>query len=517
MDEITSTHVLGSDNNLHTVGDAGSHVKILGDGNTVNGADSGWNVITGHNATVEGTGNFVAGGNETEGASVTGDNDIVIGAGASATGDDIIALGNNAVVAGANAVAIGRDTQASGIRATAIGSNASGAGDNATAIGTSSNAQGASAFALGTRASATALRTTAIGTDATASDVNATAIGFDANADGRLTVAIGSQATALGNNSLAIGRQSRTEDTHTNSAAIGFGATTTFANQIVLGTGTVTYTLPGITSNLSQNRQTGAVYFVTSDSQGNLATTDEPVPPSGGNNISAPSSPAAPTSSSSETPPPAPSGNTDEAPVAPVATREPTSTANASPETNSALTTDESSVSLTASNPNTPNSAAPTEVQGDMIGTNLVSSSAPASQTIPASNIVAASIDSETLAQVTVNTDAIEVNRQEIARNSVLIDQAFEQIGNNADDIAANSRSIGDIEQGLAAVAALPDMYLNPDENWSAAGGLSTIGGEVGFGATLALRGTENWSFGASVGVGGDEAAGKIQFRYGGK
>ena len=335
-------------------------------------------------------------------------------------------------------------------------------------------------------------------------DVNATAIGFESNADGRQTVAIGTRATALGNDSIAIGRDARTEETHTNSAAFGFGAITTLANQVVLGTDNVTYVLPGVTSTLSRSRQTGAIYYVTSDADGNLATTDEPVPPSGGSSVSAPSSP------------PASSGEVE----SPVATSTPPQQSPSGGQTDPALETDVSPVSIPNSSANTLAIDGPspsTEVNPELVGSNLLTSSSSTAQTISPSNVVAATIDSQSLAQITVNSEAIEVNRQEIARNRVLIDQAFDQIGNNADDITANTLQIEDIEQGLAAVAALPDMYLNPDETWSAAGGLSTIGGEVGFGATLAIRGNENWSFGASVGMGGDETAGKVQFRYGGK
>ena len=75
---------------------------------------------------------------------------------------------------------------------------------------------------------------------------------------------------------------------------------------------------------------------------------------------------------------------------------------------------------------------------------------------------------------------------------------------------------ISDVEEGLAAVAALPDMYLNPREKWSAAGGFGTFGDEVGFGANLAIRGNENWSFGGAAAFGGDEVTTKVQVRYGG-
>jgi hypothetical protein len=57
-----------------------------------------------------------------------------------------------------------------------------------------------------------------------------------------------------------------------NSTAIGQGAATTRANQMVFGTAANTYTAPGITSAASAAAQTGATQLVTSDASGNLAT-----------------------------------------------------------------------------------------------------------------------------------------------------------------------------------------------------------------------------------------------------
>ena len=43
-------------------------------------------------------------------------------------------------------------------------------------------------------------------------------------------------------------------------------------NQFVLGTGNHTYTAPGITSDVSQSRQSGPLEVVTSDANGNMAS-----------------------------------------------------------------------------------------------------------------------------------------------------------------------------------------------------------------------------------------------------
>jgi hypothetical protein len=112
------------------------------------------------------------------------------------------------------------------------------------------------------------------------------------------------------------------------------------------------------------------------------------------------------------------------------------------------------------------------------------------------------------------NTANISANRADIDRNSTRIDEAFVQISANADGILTNAVKLDDLEQGLAAVAALPDMYLARGESMSASGGLGVYGDKVGFGGTIAIRGNDEWTFGASVGLGGDEATGKVQVRW---
>ena len=54
--------------------------------------------------------------------------------------------------------------------------------------------------------------------------------------------------------------------------ALGAGAQTTAANQVVIGGATNTYTTPGIASAASRAAQVGPVGIVTSDANGNLAT-----------------------------------------------------------------------------------------------------------------------------------------------------------------------------------------------------------------------------------------------------
>jgi trimeric autotransporter adhesin len=59
---------------------------------------------------------------------------------------------------------------------------------------------------------------------------------------------------------------------HENSSAIGAGAQTVFANQMMFGTADQSYTMPGITSDLSRQRQLGRLQLATTDAYGNLAS-----------------------------------------------------------------------------------------------------------------------------------------------------------------------------------------------------------------------------------------------------
>jgi len=117
------------------------------------------------------------------------------------------------------------------------------------------------------------------GTGPIASGDYSLSFGATTHATGVSSVAIGGAdgvaatgASATGASAVAIGAASSAN--FANSTAIGTGATATRANQVVVGTAANTYTMPGITSAASLAAQTGAVSFVTSDANGNLATTN---------------------------------------------------------------------------------------------------------------------------------------------------------------------------------------------------------------------------------------------------
>ena len=181
--------------------------------------------------------------------------------------------------------------------------------DFATAAGQGATASAIDTTAVGTDATATAARATSYGSLANATGVDSTALGFDANATGPGDIAIGARANVLSDNSTATGTNtlinagspnSSTYGANTviganspNSMALGantavgeeapgavaigtdsegVGATASLPNQMVLGTKNHTYTTPGITSGLSQSRQSGPLEVVTTDKAGNLAS-----------------------------------------------------------------------------------------------------------------------------------------------------------------------------------------------------------------------------------------------------
>ena len=105
-DFVYSSSISGANNSLPSgagippVSDPLRSVHVLGSDNTVTGQTSHRNIVLGHNANVEGANNFVGGGNDVSGPSVTGDNNIVLGAGASSVVDHGVAIGSGSAAGG---------------------------------------------------------------------------------------------------------------------------------------------------------------------------------------------------------------------------------------------------------------------------------------------------------------------------------------------------------------------------------------------------------------------------------
>ena len=89
---------------------------------------------------------------------------------------------------------------------------------------------------LGQSALAQAQAATAVGYSASAQGISSSAIGTGSGAMGNSGTAIGALSYAgTANYSTALGAEASVGDTHANSTAVGYGATTTAANQIMLG------------------------------------------------------------------------------------------------------------------------------------------------------------------------------------------------------------------------------------------------------------------------------------------
>lgn len=180
--------------------------------------------------------------------------------------------------AGNGELACGSGATASpGTGATAVGINAKATADAAVAFGSNANASAISAMAFGLNTAASQQGSVAVGQGAISSGAASTAIGFAARAFGNDSVAVGDTATAGSadvNFSTAIG--SNTSANFGSSTAIGFGAQTTAANQMMFGTATNIYALPGVNSAASRAAQQPPLMMLTVDAAGNVATARVP-------------------------------------------------------------------------------------------------------------------------------------------------------------------------------------------------------------------------------------------------
>ena len=189
-----------------------------------------------------------------------------------------MAMGPNANAAATNALAAGSSAIATGSSDIAIGSSASanagiGASRSALALGNRASALGNGAIAVGDGASA-GDPGTAVGTSSSALGVNASAFGFKANAAGTGAVAIGTASLASGLNATAIGP--RASAVFEGSTALGADATAVLANQLMLGTKSNLYAMPGLAPDgtfVGSAFQIGAIQAMTVDAQGNLGTS----------------------------------------------------------------------------------------------------------------------------------------------------------------------------------------------------------------------------------------------------
>jgi hypothetical protein len=372
----------------------------------------------------------------------------------------------------------------------AIGYRSNATSGSGVAIGATANASATSAVVIGPRAIGSGGFSTAIGPDSETSAQNAVAIGrnTEANGENSVVIGVGAQSGMGALNATAIGRNSSASAT--NATAIGFGSSATLMNQMAFGQTVTIYTLPGLGvggGSRGTAGQSGNVQYVTTDDNGNLGTTG-----------SAPG--ASKTSAPAGTTKSAASSATSAAPVS-----------NRGPRIED--TTLETELMDLADRP-VSDGPQVTGVSNENIGSNLTTAPNNTARPVARNQMAQQSLSAFNANAISVNSQSIDVNTKAIQSNKVLIDQAFSKIDSNTAAIQKSLESLQDVEQGLAAVAALPDMYLGRDDAWAASGGAAVFGDELGFGGTLAIRASDNWSVGASAAIGGDQATGKVQFRY---
>lgn len=184
---------------------------------------------------------------------------ITLGVGASATASGATAVGGRSRANAANTVAIGYNSYAHGSAvsaganaysfssATAVGYQAQANGTQSVAVGNAATATDQNSIAIGSAATASGLSSIALGDSAAASGNFSSALTTSAGASGYYAIGIGPLSNAVGNYSIALGRGSyagglyataigiNTNAGWDRSVAIGPTATTTAANQLMIG------------------------------------------------------------------------------------------------------------------------------------------------------------------------------------------------------------------------------------------------------------------------------------------
>lgn len=227
-------------------------------GNPIRSFGSGGNSFAaGSNATASGSRSVVIGNS----AVASGTDSLAAGTSSQATNSSATAVGVSSIAA-QNSAAFGTTATASGNNSTSIGSASQATGSGSSAIGNLTQATGQGAYAAGQGAQATADYSIAIGNEDTlASGTNGIAIGLDSTSSGYRGSALGAGAAASHDHSTAIGGYD-----HTGTAS---GTTTT--NQIRLGTGSQTVSVPGVLE--VSGTQTNTTFTGTNVLSGRLTLT----------------------------------------------------------------------------------------------------------------------------------------------------------------------------------------------------------------------------------------------------
>ncbi|GAB2834330.1 hypothetical protein GCM10027043_40570 [Ferruginibacter profundus] len=224
------------------VGKFDANSIAFGNGATINNAANSYALGTSANVGFNKNHAYAIGSS----ATVSADSSFAIGVGAATNGSNSVAMGNGATANNTNAVAIGKSavTAFSISDAVAIGTNATANSSNSIAIGSNStlanktSTNAANAIAIGTTAVSNSASSIAMGTGATTafSITPAVAIGNGAVVNGNSGVAIGNGASVgTISNATALGTGASVSGTGTNSTAVGYNASATLANEVIIG------------------------------------------------------------------------------------------------------------------------------------------------------------------------------------------------------------------------------------------------------------------------------------------
>ncbi len=163
---------------------------------------------------------------DTDGGADSGgiDFNLACGVGANAAGLST-AVGHNASAVGERSMALGSSASAAGLNSIALGHDNSAGGSGSIAVGRSANAAWLSSIAFGSSALTGGSHSIALGSSSFAG-LHAVAIGSDGDFNG-------AGARAFGDNSIAVGADA-TDSNFADAIVIGFGATATEADQVIL-------------------------------------------------------------------------------------------------------------------------------------------------------------------------------------------------------------------------------------------------------------------------------------------
>ena len=115
---------------------------------------------------------------------------------------------------------------------------------------------------------------------------------------------------------------------------------------------------------------------------------------------------------------------------------------------------------------------------------------------------------------IAFNADDIQRNALAIATNSGQIAQMNQQLKELDLALQSNSAELRRLNNGLAALGAMPDLTLSSDESIAFTGRMSVYRGDLGFGLGLSMRADDDWSLGMTVGHAGEETTGAVQVRF---